>query len=514
MDEFYFYARYQKGKVETRGRHHNFLGHRVDHTPGRKSDGIFVEWSWDGNTLSVENDRYGMYPLYYYTKNGEICVSPSITRVLAEGAPNDLDYRALSVFLRIGFFIGDDTPFKAIRAVPPNAVFQWTNGKLEVSGKFDCGGSHKEIPYDDALDRHIALFRQSIKRRLPTDENFAVPISGGRDSRQILFVLNELGYTPKSCMTSRLFPPQNHEDIDIAKIITKRLNIEHFILDQKDAFFNTEMKRNVVTNFCSDELQESFGCADYYRGKTNVLYDGLAGAVVSAGFFVNEHKVNLLKAGKLRELSDEIIKGWNNDCFSEDVFKSLFRDEYQKLMGREEVIEYITSELKRHMHTPNPLMQFVLWNRTRREITLSPNAILGNIKTVYSPYLDHDLYDFLSALDPKYFLDRMFHTRAILRAYPKFNDIRFEDKSIPGQDPRGYRNEFVGKLLVHIIKEMKSAGKYTRIGYMMPRLLQYLVKGNNWWVCPPKMLYLIQLEKTRVMKKDKMIQYKSELINK
>lgn len=69
--------------------------------------------------LRVQNDRYGFYPLYYFIRPGEVCVSPSLVQLLSEGAPTAPDVAALAVFLRVGWFIGEDTPFQHIRAFPP-----------------------------------------------------------------------------------------------------------------------------------------------------------------------------------------------------------------------------------------------------------------------------------------------------------------------------------------------------------------------------------------------------------
>ena len=110
-------------------------------------------------------------------------------------------------------------------------------------------------------------------------------------------------------------------------------------------------------------------------------------------------------------------------------------------------------------------------------------------------------------------MDRTFHTKVIKRAYPQFSEIPFEDKSLKGQDPRAYRNQFVLKLLAYLCKEMRTARKYARIQYMVPRLIQYLARGKNWWVCPTKILYLVQLEKIRKLKKDQLIQYNAKLLN-
>jgi hypothetical protein len=39
-----------------------------------------------GSRLTVRNDRYGCYPVYYFTRRGEVCVSTSIPELLAQGA--------------------------------------------------------------------------------------------------------------------------------------------------------------------------------------------------------------------------------------------------------------------------------------------------------------------------------------------------------------------------------------------------------------------------------------------
>jgi len=71
---------------------------------------------------------------------------------------------------------------------------------------------------------------------------------------------------------------------------------------------------------------------------------------------------------------------------------------------------------------------FFFWNRTRREIALASYRILNGGTEVLSPYLDHDLFDFLASLPASLMLDRQFHSETIRRAYPEYADIPFEDR--------------------------------------------------------------------------------------
>jgi asparagine synthetase B (glutamine-hydrolysing) len=122
----FFHARKDRDQVSAKGDARCFSGHKIGGR-GQNSDGIYAEWSWDGNRLTVRNDRYGFYPLYYSLQDNEISVSQSIFRLLAEGASPEIDQTAIAVFLRLGYFIGEDTPFRYIRALPPDATLEWTD---------------------------------------------------------------------------------------------------------------------------------------------------------------------------------------------------------------------------------------------------------------------------------------------------------------------------------------------------------------------------------------------------
>ena len=69
------------------------LGHRVAGTVS-DNDGIFASWAFDGARLTVETDRYGMYPLFVYVGVNEIAVSPSLVTLLDLAALKTLDLDA------------------------------------------------------------------------------------------------------------------------------------------------------------------------------------------------------------------------------------------------------------------------------------------------------------------------------------------------------------------------------------------------------------------------------------
>src|SRR3954462_8076433 len=103
--ERFFHARFSGGTTETFGDARVSLGNRAGT--------VFADWNWDGEQLTLTNDRYGFYPIYYFRRDSEFAVSPSISKLLELVGDLELDDSAFSVFLRSGYVIAEDTLFKS-----------------------------------------------------------------------------------------------------------------------------------------------------------------------------------------------------------------------------------------------------------------------------------------------------------------------------------------------------------------------------------------------------------------
>lgn len=484
----YFYIRPDGKAFKTAGLTACQLGHKLESNSVACPDGIFAEWSWDGQSLCLRNDRYGFYPLYYFSKpGGEFAVSTSIPQLVESGAPVDLDEAALAVFLRLGFFVGDDTPFKSIRAVPPSARFTWANGELQVSGQWPQVKADP-INRTDAIDGYISLFREAIKRRVPVTADFALPLSGGRDSRHILFELYAAGYRPSFCLTTIKDTPGSFDDVNVARRLASVMNLPHVVLSQTGSRLERELSKNLATSFCTDENAWYLVVADYLRGRTTAVYDGIGGDILSAGLYLTQWRAKLFESGRLAELAQTFIYPYRRERLAKLLPPRKF--------GQDQAIERITAELSRHINAPNPVASFFLANRTRREIALAPYALLTEAGTVFSPYLDHQLYDFLASLPASMFLDHSFHTDTINRAYPQFANIPYGQKSIPWSRNYRARSRFALELMQYAYRDARP--RLIHNPYLVRRLLRCpLDQRSSEWIEKMGVLaiYLIQLEK-------------------
>ena len=431
-------------------------GHRIP-LPDGGLDGIYAGWRWTGRELVIEQDRYGFFPLFEWAGADTRVVSTSLVTLIEQGAPRALDLDALSVFARVGFFVGADTPFESIRAVLPPAL---------VRRRLD-------IARTDAVDGFIDLFREAIARRLPSGP-FVMPLSGGRDSRHILFELRDAGHAPAACVTVRHFPPRANDDELIAEEICRTLAIEHRVIPQPRDRASLELAKNIRTHFCSDEHAQFIVLADHLRAHTRDTYDGIAGDVLSQSTYLRPDAHALFTGTDYAAAAAFVLDGYGT-TMTEAALERVLAPALYRQAPRERALARLVTEISRHGDAANPVGSFFLHNRTRREVALSPFGLMRGI-TAYAPYLDRDLFDFLSALPAELLMDRALHTDAIARAWPQHAHLPYERKGLTIDD-RWAQRALAAALARAVVRD--SSRSMLRRAALLPRLMATVADGAH-----------------------------------
>jgi len=253
-----FHARSSRDTTETFGDARVSLGNRAC--------GVFAEWNWDGEQLTLTNDRYGFFPIYYFRRENEFAVSPSISKLLELVGQVEFDDNAFSVLLRFGWLIAEDTLFRSIRAVPAGSTLTWHRGDLQIESAGIINQKPLNISRAEAVETYADLFQRSIETTLPPNDDFFVPLSGGRDSRHILFAVCKANRKP-TCLTIIHPPPRPNEDTRISRQICETLKLEHELLDQSRSRFDSEIRKNELSGFCASEHGWFFAVGGFRRGK-------------------------------------------------------------------------------------------------------------------------------------------------------------------------------------------------------------------------------------------------------
>ncbi len=484
----FFRARVVDGIVRTDGDPSALVGHRIERAGGRQG-GNWVEWRWNGSSLSVNNDAFGAYPVYFAATESSIAISPSIDRLLELGIPRTLDLDALAAFLGVGYYLGADTPFRAIRALPANATLTWRAGELKLEGarpRLDVA----EMTRAHAIDGIVELVRAAVERRIPDDDApFLMPLSGGRDSRHILLELLRAGRPPQLCVTTHHYPTDWGDDPPYAARLCAELGVPHRILEP-GPLVAAEWRKNRLTSYCSDEHAWYLPVVDALTGTTPCSYDGLGGGMILERRFMTPRVRRLQDAGRWDELAASLGK---KDDDGRARYVALLAPRLRSEITAERTAGRIRSELGHHLDADDPYLSFTLFERTMREITLTPNAMLSGVSAVYTPFMDPAFMAFAASI-PGEHINRALHDEALAAAFPKVAHVPFAPTRRP-QPARRFQARLNRDLFGLLLR--RSDGSLIDRSALARRAAVGSIRGDGWFPWGRRLaltVYLIQLE--------------------
>jgi hypothetical protein len=391
-------------------------------------------------------DRYGYRPLY---RNGS-----AQSASLLDLPRGELDYDALAVFIRLGYFVGDTTPFRDIRYLGPDP---WLTPPDRMSRAA-------------AIERYGVMFREAVQYHIPPDGDVVLPLSGGQDSRHILFELLKAGIQPRA-VTQTPWPPNSDADVAIARVLTRRFGLSHTVLPPAWRKVRAQWENHALTDFCADEHAWLLPLRSFMR-RGGTAFDGIAGDVLSAGLYLNRDVLAAMHRGDARSAADLMLgaEQWDG-ILAPDLYRQLSRDRAAAVLER---------ELARHIEAPNPVSSYLFWNRTRREISLFGYRFLCGARM---PYIEDAVYDHLTSLPAEYFLDATFHAEAINRMFPEHADIPFASKATRRADWQRFRLFFA---VPAEVKRLLSGSRWIRRRFLTRKTTPADVS---------RALYLLHLER-------------------
>jgi asparagine synthase (glutamine-hydrolysing) len=153
-------------------------------------DGMFAFAVWDepAGRLLLARDRFGEKPLFYAEHGGELTFASELTALAAgDGRSVELDPEQVDAYFVYGYVPGPGTIARGATQLPPGHLLQWSTRqrRAEVRGYW-APPAPRSIPSRDALPELIAetgrLLDGAVRTRLDADVPVGLMISGGIDS--------------------------------------------------------------------------------------------------------------------------------------------------------------------------------------------------------------------------------------------------------------------------------------------------------------------------------------------
>lgn len=441
--------------------------------PINRYNGIysFAIWNEAQNTVTIGTDRYGFRPLYY-CYDRDILYFSSDFDWLIRVVPTkfSLNWNVFCQHLHLCHSFGNSTLLEGIRRVPQgvNLIFAPRKKSLKRQSYYD----YRDLNPDLHLSRNEVLAQASdkllaaIERQSCHREDALVLLSGGYDSRVLVYGLNLLGKKIKTFTTHTDL--RYLTDVSVAQKIASMLNIPHSYVPLPPEYLaDYHFEKSFLVNFETSYHNWIMPLLKNLPPTPELNYDGLGGdgclgaSEAIADFWDPWQRDDYYKATKY------------HFAWYKTSIRYLFTPQWHGYIAHEARNAHF-HEVKKYWGHPNGLTYIGLNNFTRRAISLSPYGILANKLESAAPFFDHELFEWMMAIPIKLKID-----------YALYPDIvhNFTSKlsALPSTHTREHGGEYFAKSPIHW-KKKNNLGylwhKISQLKQFIPDLIAPTVKDK------------------------------------
>lgn len=390
---------------------------------------LSLSWAWDGHTLEVASEPYGFFPAFYVADENQFALGMDAISLLRYLDRPRLDLEALSAFLYTGLYLEDRTFATGVAALPEGGRLRWRPGEpVELSTRPPHPGE-STTDVEDMLVEYGRLMTRAVS--LLPDKPATIPLSGGRDSRWLLLEWLSQGRTIERAVTARYFPHRFSDDVELAQELADRVGVPHVVVDQPRSLVAPERAKNEASSFAFLESGWQMALRAVIDSRLSPVLDGIANDVLARGTFwgLDLHRSAATDAA-----------GVANALYGGRVARhaALFHGTDFEIWPWQDVLPMVERSLDSYTDSHNPLLDYQMWNRTRRQNSMLSVASYG-ADQIFCPALEAELFSFLRTLPVAVADGKPFQTKALGRAHPAAAAVPYESKP-GGRVPWSFRS--------------------------------------------------------------------------
>jgi len=331
---------------------------------------------------------------------------------LAAELGSGINWFAISVILLFGELLEGLTPFNGI--------------SLRAFGEGSLDPPPEPLRYrriEEVYERLDEIVRRGV-RIIPAETPAVLGLSGGRDSRHILFAHVAEGRPLPRLVTARHFiNGLSERDLAAAQLIAARLEAPHTVVDQPGDRFPPEWDKNLMIGL--QNLDHSWGIAMRRAlAGPEVLYDGLSGGIIlgrNSNIGASPDKPGVKRPSPAAMREHLLLKHINRPL-------ELLRPWAPPRLISAEVLQAIRDLLitsfARYEQFPNPVAAYRYDQLTRRHTPYFTFGMMPN-EAVVCPFDTPEMIRFALSLPYEVSEDPRFQDNALAHCYPQYADLPF-----------------------------------------------------------------------------------------
>lgn len=435
--------------------------------------GFFSLAVWDGrsHTLYLASDRSGLRPLYYrLNRDGVLFASEVKALVKASRLAPDPDTHGICDLILFGFPLGTRTLFASVKTLPPATIATIRDGTLDLKPygsllyERDRESGHR---LQDRTGRVTERFIETFEEMTPEPGPYAVPLSGGLDSRCIAAALH------RGNKAARTFTIGSRDsgDVVLGQETAKRLLMpNHTVLMEPDDVLSW-IRQGV---YMTDGMFSALDTHIIHVGRNlppeaTVAFDGTSsfdGMYGMVDILLNRFlpsryssmkQVDWVFTHPLFDLQGQLIMA--------DLFSSEFVPVARECLAKS--LDELVADIPAQSRDPFDRTDYLEQTQRVRRYNMMGTVILRNFCEVRHPFFHPALIDVLRRLPPVMRgKEKPIQSRMVASLARGLADLPYERTGIrPDAGPIGHLWLYGKKATVKILKRLGlSSGRKTRGG--------------------------------------------------
>ncbi len=417
--------------------------HEEDAIPQLRGMFAFAFYSEVDDTFLLARDRVGQKPLYYYANHETLLFASelkTLVRLMKElRIPVEINEEAIYHFLCFSNIPEPETIYQHVFAIKPGHFLTFSGGELMEK----CYWNYQYLPKwdlstDEILNRTQQLIAESTKIRLRADVPIGLFLSGGWDSSIIAFEAAKINSDIKAYTVEYPFQTVQNE-VEVAKYTASFLGLPHetIPIEGKPIDWLQKVVKTFDQPFADSSAIPNLAIAEAAGKHVKVMLNGDGGDEQFGGYrryFLAKNAASLSglkhlnkflpngerrsKIAFLKRISsimsiskEEKYLAYTVDMLRESdrgkIWKGSIGGSLNQLLQEHTDLQLSSLDQLMHQDRKFNMLSGILVKMDRASMAYSLEA--------RSPFLDHELFDFISRL-PHHYKVSGFERKAILKA--------------------------------------------------------------------------------------------------
>ncbi len=427
-----------------------------------KLEGMFSFCIYDKkkNSFFCARDRFGKKPFYYYYKDNKFIYASEIKSILKllNSTPqmnNNAFYEYLTFMTPI-----NNTFYKDIKKLKAGHYLFLDDKSFKIEKYYDINNI-KTTQYNkkEILENIEALFINSVKKRLVSDEEVATLLSGGLDSS-----LTSALYAKYSDIQINTFcigynEHTHYSELPFAKIVAKHINSNHheLIIGEKEFIEAIDKMLDSVDEPFADSAAIPTYLISQFINKQGIKV-ALSGEGSDESFLGYDNYFKMLdyydNNGSYEQFN--LTKEWEYNkraYFKEPIYQTygeVFTEKQkEKLLQNYKVQNYIKS-YNAYKDSPTKWLTYIDFKIWIAEVLMTKidKMSMANSLELRAPFLDHNLVEYMLSVEDR--IKQGNTNKYLLKQIAK----KYLPKEIIHRQKKGFSSPFIEWIIEYYDKEL------------------------------------------------------------